>query len=104
MHGYRPALDGCAACSGDVGATVLFSPRTGGCLCPDCAAEDPSAWELDPEELAVMRALLRAKMADVENLGVPEDLRDSVLRLVGDYVRYHVPARLKALEMYGRRS
>jgi DNA repair protein RecO (recombination protein O) len=103
MHGYRPALDECAACSGDVGATALFSPRTGGCLCADCAAEDPSAWELDPEELAVMRALLRAKMADVESLGVPDDLRDSVLRLVGDYVRYHVPARLKALEMYGRR-
>ncbi len=102
MHGYRPALDECAACAGDVTASVLFSPRTGGCLCGDCSAEDPTARPMSADDAAVMRALMRAKMADVAGLGVPDDLRDSVLRLVTLYVGYHVPARLKALDMYSR--
>jgi DNA repair protein RecO (recombination protein O) len=102
MHGYRPSLDECAACAGDVEAAVLFSPRTGGCLCGGCSAEDPSALRMSADDRAVMRALLRAKMADVEGLGVPDDLSGTVLRLVVIYVGYHVPARMKALDMYAR--
>jgi DNA repair protein RecO (recombination protein O) len=102
MHGYRPLLDECAACAGDTRASVLFSPKTGGCLCTDCAAEDPTALAMSVDDGAVMRALLRAKMADIESLGVPADLRDSVLRLVVVYAGYHVPARMKALDMYAK--
>jgi DNA repair protein RecO (recombination protein O) len=102
MHGYRPSLEECAACAGDVGDAMLFSPRTGGCVCRSCSAEDPSALPMSADERAVMRALLRAKMADVEALGVPDQLRDDVLRIVVGYVGYHVPARMKALDMYAR--
>jgi DNA repair protein RecO (recombination protein O) len=102
MHGYRPALDECAACAGDAGDTVRWSPRTGGCLCANCGTADSSALPLTSDERAVMRALLRARMAEVESLGVPDLLRDDVLRLVVAYVGYHVPARMKALDMYAR--
>ena len=49
-----------------------------------------------------MRALLRSRMAEVPALEVGDSLRAEVLRLVTAYTGYHVPARLKALDMYAR--
>lgn len=102
MHGYRPSLDECACCAGDARDATLFSPRTGGCLCDGCSPEDPSAWPMSPDARALMRALLRSRMAEVPALDVGESLRAEVLRLVTAYTGYHVPARLKALDMYAR--
>lgn len=102
MHGYRPSLDECANCAGDTRDATLFSPRTGGCLCDACSPEDPTALRMSPDARAVMRALLRSRMAEVETLGVDDALRAEVLRLVVAYTGYHVPARLKALDMYAK--
>jgi DNA repair protein RecO (recombination protein O) len=102
MHGYRPSLDQCASCSDDTCDSTLFSPRTGGCLCDGCSPQDPVALRMSPDARAVMRALLRSRMADVEALGVDDALRSEVVRLVIAYTGYHVPARLKALDMYAK--
>jgi DNA repair protein RecO (recombination protein O) len=102
MHGYRPSLDECACCAGDTSDATRFSPRTGGCLCDGCSPEDPTALRMSPDARAVMRALLRSRMAEVQTLGVDDALRDEVLRLVVAYTGYHVPARLKALDMYAK--
>ncbi len=102
MHGYRPTLEGCASCGREPEGDVVFSPRSGGVLCAGCAPQDPTARHLSADSLAVMRALLRSRMADVPALGVPDDLCEDVLRLVVAYVGWHVPAKLKALELYMR--
>jgi DNA repair protein RecO (recombination protein O) len=102
MHGYRPSLDQCACCAEDARASTRFSPRTGGCLCDGCSPEDPAALRMSPDARAVMRALLRARMAEVPALGVDRELQAEVLRLVVAYTGYHIPARLKALDMYAK--
>ncbi len=102
MHGYRPALDGCASCGGDATDVRVFSPRCGGLLCGRCSGEDPSAIAVSRDGLAVMRALMRARMADVAALDVPPDLQTEVMRPVVAFVWFHLPARLKALEMYSK--
>jgi DNA repair protein RecO (recombination protein O) len=102
MHGYRPSLDQCASCADDTCDSTLFSPRTGGCLCEGCSAEDPTALRMSQDARSVMRALLRSRMADIEALGVEDGLCCEVVRLVVAYTGYHVPARLKALDMYAK--
>jgi len=102
MHGYRPSLDECACCAGDARGAVLFSPRTGGCLCVGCSPEDPAAIPMSPDARSLMRALLRSRMAEIETLPVEAGLLAEVLRLVVSYTGHHVPARLKALDMYAR--
>ena len=57
---------------------------------------------MTPDARAVMRVLLRARMAEVPGLEVDRALQAEILRLVVAYTGYHVPARLKALEMYAR--
>jgi DNA repair protein RecO (recombination protein O) len=102
MQGYRPTLDACVECGAEVSAAALFSPRTGGVLCEQCAGADPDAMRISPDARAVLRALLRAKMAEVPGLAIPPGIEAEVMRLVIPFVAYHVPARLKALEMFLR--
>ncbi|HEX9092712.1 MAG TPA: DNA repair protein RecO [Coriobacteriia bacterium] len=102
MHGYRPSLDACAACAREDDDAHLFSPRTGGVLCRDCGDTDPGALPMSRDARAALRALMRTRMAEVPDLAVPPGLEDELMRLVLPYVAYHVPARLKALEMFVR--
>lgn len=102
MHGYRPSLDACAACACEDDDAHLFSVSTGGVLCRDCGDTDPGALPISRGARAALRALMRARMAEVPALGIPTELEVELMRLVLPYVAYHVPARLKALEMFAR--
>lgn len=100
MHGYRPSLDACAACAGEAGAAPAFSIDAGGVLCEACAASAPAALPLEPETRALLRSLMRSRMADVAAIDAPPPVQTAVTRLVRAYMSFHVPARLRALEYF----
>lgn len=56
--GYEPEVSRCAACGGDLGATVRFSLGLGGALCPQCFARDPGATPVAPATLALLLRLV----------------------------------------------
>jgi DNA repair protein RecO (recombination protein O) len=102
MQGYRPSLDGCACCgrSVDASGAVVFSTSEGGCLCAACADRDPAARPLSAVARASVRSLVRARMAEVPGLVGDEDAAEEALRLAVAYTGHHVPARLRALDLY----
>lgn len=101
MQGYRPTLDECASCAGDVPSVgAAFSLAAGGVLCGRCAAEDAAALPLSDGARAVLRTLIRARMADIPGLGIPEELQSEVMAVLRAYLAYHLPARLRALEYF----
>lgn len=102
MHGYRPSLDECAACSDVAGTRARFSVSLGGVLCERCFGEDPGALDVTPQARAALGALMYARMAEVPGLAIPPELQAELVRLIVAYVAFHVPARLKALEFYVR--
>jgi DNA repair protein RecO (recombination protein O) len=104
MQGYRPVFDACASCGAVADATgaVPFSMEAGGCLCDDCAGRDSSARPLGAGPRALARALMRARVADVPALGGDADTIEETLLLAVAYTGYHIPARLKALDLYMR--
>lgn len=105
MHGYRPQLASCASCAGahadGHAATVRFSLSAGGVMCASCAGDDPSALRVSADVPVALGALLGAKMAEVGGLGIPERVLRDALGLLRAFVGYHVPSRMKALDMYG---
>lgn len=103
MHGYRPVLDSCASCAGEVGDSPGFSIEAGGVVCARCEGE-PGAAGVHVSRAAVehLRALLRARMADVPGLAAEPPVETEVMRLVRAYLSFHLPARLKALEYFER--
>jgi DNA repair protein RecO (recombination protein O) len=58
LLGYRPALDVCAGCGREVGASRAFAPARGGILCDRCAAQEALGLRLSAEGLADLRRLL----------------------------------------------
>jgi DNA repair protein RecO (recombination protein O) len=102
MHGYRPELEACAACACESTGGRLFSMASGGVLCPDCGGEDAGAIRLSEEGRRFIDTLLRARMAEVGTIDVPADTVFEALELMRSFTVYHVPARIKALDMYAR--
>ncbi|MBN2404953.1 MAG: DNA repair protein RecO [Coriobacteriia bacterium] len=103
MHGYRPQLTSCAGCAASIrnGDFTLFSMSSGGVVCADCAGADTSTVRVSADVPDVLNALLGARMADVGALGIPDRLLRDSLTLLRTFISYHVPMRMKALDMYG---
>lgn len=104
MHGYRPELESCAACAGDVAMGTAFSLPAGGALCEACGELDASALRFPAEARAWLSQLLGATMLEVAALEMPAGAVTDAFALVRAFTVYHVPARLKALDFYAGMS
>ncbi len=100
MHGYRPELETCASCGGAVGEGRGFSVAAGGAICESCGGLDAGVVRFSPEGRAWLERLLRARMAEVPELGMPPEAVADCFALMRSFVAYHLPARLKALDFY----
>ena len=100
MHGYRPSLDRCAACGAEPGGAIVFSIESGGVLCAACSGGSGGTQPMSYQARETLRALLRAKMAEVPGLDIPPATLGEVRRLVRAYTGYHIPARLRALDFF----
>lgn len=100
MHGYRPQFDACVSCGCASPSGGRFSLDLGGPLCEACCGDQADTVSADESTRSALRALLGARMADVPGLKVPRPVALSGLRLMRGFAAYHVPARLKALDLY----
>ena len=66
--------------------------------CASCGRADASVVRFGPEGRAWLSGLMRARMADVEGLGMPPAAVADCFALSRAFVAYHMPARLKALD------
>ncbi len=103
MQGYRPELLSCAMCAAATDThDVRFSFAAGGVVCIACGGADVSVMPVAADMPVILDALIRAKLADIAALGIPAPAITDALRLIGAFVVYHVPARMKALDAYLR--
>ncbi|HEY5517261.1 MAG TPA: DNA repair protein RecO [Coriobacteriia bacterium] len=100
MHGYRPALDRCAACGAEPTGPLAFSVESGGVLCGRCSGDGSGARPITGESREALRAMLRSKMADVPSIVMAPGVASDVRWTVRSYTGFHIPARLRALDYY----
>lgn len=97
MHGYRPHLESCVSCACDAHGRAGFSLEAGGVLCPACGGGAP---QLSESGRAMLAWLLASTMEQVVAADLPHREVDETFALLRQFVAYHLPARLKALEFY----
>jgi DNA repair protein RecO (recombination protein O) len=100
MHGYRPELEGCAACGADPGESESFSISGGGVLCPLCAPGDPSSLRFSAAGRAWLATMLNSTMAQLAEFDIPRQAVRDCFELMRAFVAYHVATRLRALDFY----
>lgn len=105
IHGLRPELASCACCGGDAAGGTRFSLDAGGVVCPKCSGEAASL-EMTEEARCLLATLLRSTMAEVaamragETAATPPPGEREAFRAIRAFVRYHLPTRLKALDLF----
>lgn len=103
MHGYRPQFDACASCGAPVAGDASFALEYGGPVCEGCGPDGMPERQFAylPEGARnALRALMGARMTEVDSLGIPRPVLAEALAVLRAFVGYHVPARMKALGMY----
>lgn len=97
MHGYRPHLDSCVSCACTTEGRSGFSLEAGGILCPACGGAAPP---LSAGARDLLSWLLASTMDEIADVDLPQREETEAFGLMRQFVAYHLPARLKALEFY----
>lgn len=97
MHGYRPHLDSCVSCACAASDRTSFSLEAGGVLCPACGGTAPP---LSTTTRELLTWLLAATMDEIAHAELPQRDVKAAFGLMRQFVTFHLPARLKALEFY----
>lgn len=87
MLGYEPEVSRCAACGGELGATVRFSLGLGGALCPLCFVRDPDAGPVTPGALALLARLVATPWGRLHVLELGPLARE-VRRIIWAFIDY----------------
>lgn len=88
LLGYRPRLDACVSCAGELSARRLFSPARGGMLCDRCAAAEAGAITLSADALAGLSLLSSRPVAQAgEYLEVKR--AGEISKVVESFLRHH---------------
>ncbi len=98
MIGLMPSLRRCAVCACEASAGMVFSPEAGGVVCPACGGLEGGV-AVGCEAREALEALLRARLDEVEDLGLDPRAVEQAGSLMRSFVRHHVHARLRSLEV-----
>jgi len=104
MHGCRPVFDRCACCSrlSAHGGAKRFSLSDGGTVCPECKDAAGHFMTASGEACALLGSLLYKTMAEIaaDSEKADERVVTEALTLMHAFARHHLPARLRALDLY----
>lgn len=100
MQGYRPQFGICASCGAPTRRSRVFSLEAAGPLCERCTQSVRGTMAASPEAQDALEAFMRSRMSELERLQVPAGVVAEAFALIRQLVRYHVPARIKALDVY----
>jgi DNA repair protein RecO (recombination protein O) len=100
LFGFRPALDRCAIDNLPVQPPdIAFHPLRGGMLCADCADNVRGGVSLSPAAFELLRRLSAGPIAPVLRAESPESVRRELARCLVPYLRHHLDAPLRSLDI-----
>lgn len=106
LAGYLPQLDECVSCGRDDGSMAL-SVSQGGVLCPRCRAKDPSAIDLAPGSLKLLRLFQRVDLRRLGSVEVKPETKAQLKQAMRSFMDVHTGTKWKArgfleqMEKYG---
>ncbi|MGQ9824030.1 MAG: DNA repair protein RecO [Desulfotomaculales bacterium] len=99
LLGYRPVLQHCAACRGDLGgAEVGFSAASGGALCAACAGKERGVFWGHRGTLETLKLFLRWDLSRLGNLKVSAQARKELQFILAGFLEHHLGYRGRAPE------
>lgn len=98
-QGICPVLDHCTYCRGKE-ELIYFNVESGGTVCRECSHEHGMTFRLLPDQLTEMQRILTAKVKDLRNIPLSDDLAQRILEILDRYLSYATNRKLKAFQFY----
>ena len=87
QSGFRPELERCVACGGELKPEQnFFAPQGGGAVCRACIPEMAGSRALTVNGLKVLRLLQRGSYNDIARLRMPDELSQEIERHLRSYI------------------
>ena len=98
LLGYKPELQNCVHCRKEIlPEDQYFSYQDGGTLCPSCGNKTYSAIPVSLETLKFLRHFQRSKYKDLKNLQLSKNVRQSMEKILQDYLSYLLERKINSL-------
>ncbi|MFH1662522.1 MAG: DNA repair protein RecO [Chloroflexota bacterium] len=96
--GYRPQLQHCVLCHSPLKqATLSFSPKAGGMLCPDCNNSQPLTYKISLDGLKLLRVLQESDYEMVNQLEAKPQSNYEIEWMIRNYIRYLLERDVKSI-------
>lgn len=100
--GYRPVLELCAQCQGQLAGNIFFSPGQGGVLCETCGRPDLDAMTCSRGVVETLKVFLSWPPARLRQLKVGEAARKQIKKILYEYLKYYLEQDLKSAAFLNR--
>ncbi|MGI6490827.1 MAG: DNA repair protein RecO [Peptococcaceae bacterium] len=101
--GYRPVLETCAACGGELlPGKLAFSPAMGGVLCDTCSHLEPDAVPCNKGQVELLKMLISWEPARLHQLRAGEANKKQLRVMLQRYIRYYLERELKSAAFLSR--
>ena len=96
ITGFRPSLTSCIHCGKALEKQGLFSWQRGGMLCQGCFSYDRQAKEISADVIASLKYIQQKSFPQVYNLKPKNTTLRQMIRILDDFLSYHLDTRLKS--------
>lgn len=96
LLGYRPLLEQCVGCQGEMKGALFFSPAWGGVLCQDCRTTDAAALPISRGVVESLKLLLSWPPVKLGRFKLDGVAKVQLRNLLQAYIRYLLERNLKS--------
>ncbi|MCL2766339.1 MAG: DNA repair protein RecO [Peptococcaceae bacterium] len=98
LSGFRPVLEHCANCQGQITGQIVFSPGLGGILCEKCREVDSKAIQLNRGALENMKLYLTWSIEKLHRVKNDPTTGNQIKQALQSYIRYTLERKLKSTD------
>jgi len=99
LIGFKPRLDGCIMCDGNINSQAYFSVRHGGLLCQECAAGKSDYTSVFKGTIASILHMEKNDWQEALRLELNGKVKEELNRIIQSFMEYHLQVRPKSAQV-----
>jgi len=97
LFGFRPNLESCTACGREATGGGWMDPRSGGYVCPRCAARHPAPFRAGAGTLGLLRAVCKLGTESLDRVSFTKKSLVESREMLPRFVEYTLGSELRSL-------
>ena len=98
LSGFKPRLDCCVHCNGQIVDKSKFSYVLGGILCEKCFGNDKSAQNLMQGTIASIKYIEKMELEKLSGFKIVPSVFKELQKILRTFIDYHITGEFKSLE------